>query len=334
MSNELSAEMDLSIPRELYDQFYRIFDEVLETHDAIADESHFCELAVWLANKLSRERAEKAAEEGSEFLQDYSHLYGFKVGVCYPVADEKAVRNNIERFLQTMSGKKELLKRADNFKKLLEDCRDDLDKILACIKEKGLCDAISCFITDKTRSADEALMNIAWRLGRVLLRIGKVAVAHMADLYPLEDKYCHMGTYKKDELPYIVYEILPISKNEREKLPKDCFRACWPKFSKIIDDAREIIEDAIAAGKLITCPNAPDRVEASELALWLKNRIKKDSNFPLPLPEWMKKKIGGKVKILRFCKICARILCKIANLPFWRVRFCITEAVSKLGAGL
>ncbi|MDR1365807.1 MAG: hypothetical protein LBJ03_01805 [Holosporales bacterium] len=81
MSNKLLAELPSYITKEFYDQFYRVFDEVLETHDAIADESHFYELAIWLIDKLSREQAEKGAEEGGELSRDYLYLYGGKVGV-------------------------------------------------------------------------------------------------------------------------------------------------------------------------------------------------------------------------------------------------------------
>ncbi|MDR1365760.1 MAG: hypothetical protein LBJ03_01560 [Holosporales bacterium] len=285
MSNELPAELPSYITKEDYDQRYQIFDEVLETHEAIADESHFYDLAIWLINKKYREQAEKAAEEGGELSRDYAHLYGYKVGVCYPAADEKAVWDNMEFFLNALPGKKELLKqRTDNFKKFLDDCRDNSNKILACIKEKGLCDAISCFITDKTRSADEARNNIACRLGRVLLRREDVSTEHMAYLYPLEDKYRHMSTYKKDDLPYICYGVsLTVAKPH-----------CWiltpeipPSFDKLINDIREIIDSATESGEL---PVKYNKVMAKDFVLFIRRNKETDSDFPIPLPEWLRKK--------------------------------------------
>jgi hypothetical protein len=295
----MSAEMDLPIPRELSDQSYRIFDEVLEIYDAIADRHHFCELAVWLTNKLSREREEKAEEERGELPRDYSHLYGGKVGVCYPTVDEKAVWDNMEMLLDALPGKKELLirQRTDNFKKLLEDCRDGLDKILACIKEKGLCDAISCFITDKTKSSDEARNKIAYRLGTALLRRKDVAAEHMAYLYPLEDKYHHMSTYKKDELPYICYGVSPtvvdeaskwsvhraddgtqITKTEPLKIPY--------AFKRLLLDAEHIINSATEE----ELPVKYNKVMAKDLALFIRRNKEIDSDFPIPLHEWLRKK--------------------------------------------
>ena len=111
MSNELSAttrvsELPSYITEEIYDESYRVFDEVLEMHEAIADESHLFELAIWLTNKLSRKQAEKEEQERGELPRDYSHLYGFKVdSICHPAADERVIHNNMKMFLNALHGK-------------------------------------------------------------------------------------------------------------------------------------------------------------------------------------------------------------------------------------
>jgi hypothetical protein len=257
--------------------FKIIFDEVIEKYPAIADDKHFCELAVRLADKLAEKREQEAADKRQDLPRDYSHLYGFKVGVAYSTVDENTVYKDIAGYFSLPEAREAFEARVLKFKELLKKCRNNTDAIVSFIKKKGLYGAVSCFIADRLDCAEEARFSIAFRLGEELLKDGKVAVAHMAYAYPLEDKYRHKSQLKKNELPYICYGVSPsVSGSD---IPSS--------FKAVIDEADDIIDSATADELPITSNN---EVKAEDFALFVKSKREVDSGFPILLPEWLKKK--------------------------------------------